>query len=268
MKLHFLGTGHGTALNCYNSCFVIENEKKEYFLIDSGGGNTLLNNLKAINIDVNQIYNAFITHTHIDHILGVIWFIRIIAKKYFKNSNEKNTRIYGNKEVIHAIKTICNEILPIDFVNLLGRKIELIIVNNDEKINVLDYEFMFIDLYATKVRQFGFVAKCNNKKITFTGDEYCKEEIKKYIYNSDYLIADGYMCGKEAEEYNPMKRHGHSSVKYISQIANDENVANLILIHTLDNDLENRRKMFTEDAKMYYNGNIYIPDDLDSINID
>lgn len=267
MQIHFLGTGHGTAINCYNSCFVIENENKEYFLIDSGGGNTLLTNLKNINIDIDRIYNVFITHTHIDHILGVIWFIRVIAKKYFKNRNENITKIYGNKEVIKAIDTICKEILPLDFVNLLKEKIKLIVVENEEKVDIIDYEFMFIDICAIKARQFGFVAKCNQKKVTFIGDEYCKEEIKKYIFNSDYLIADGYMYGNEAEEYNPMKKHAHSSVKYISKIANDAKIANLILIHTLDNDLKNRRKMFTQDAKKYYNGNVYVPDDLDSIDI-
>ena len=45
MKLHILGTGNGGALNCYNTCFAIENNK-EYFLVDGGGGNQILNQLK------------------------------------------------------------------------------------------------------------------------------------------------------------------------------------------------------------------------------
>ena len=36
MKITMLGTGHGTAINCYNTCFTIDNGN-EYFLVDAGG---------------------------------------------------------------------------------------------------------------------------------------------------------------------------------------------------------------------------------------
>lgn len=267
MKLYFLGTGHGMALNCYNSCFVIENGKREYMLIDSGGGNTLLKNLKLININDDNIYNVFITHTHIDHILGVIWFIRDISKNYFHNPEKKDTYIYGNDEVINAIRTVCTVVLPKDFISLLDKKIKLVVVKDNEKIKIIDYEFNFFDTKALKVKQYGFYILNNNSKITFIGDEYCKDEIKKIIFNSKWLIADAYMSGVKSEEYNPIKRHGHSSVKYISKIANENNVKNLILIHTIDDDLKNRKKDFIKDAKKYYNGKVYVPNDLEMIKL-
>ena len=102
---------------------------------------------------------------------------------------------------------------------------------------------------------------------TFIGDEYCKKEIEKYVFDSQWLIADAYMYGERAEEYNPMKKHSHSSVKYISEIARKNNVKNLILIHTSDDDLKNRKKCFTENAKKYYKGNVYVPNDLETIEI-
>lgn len=42
---------------------------------------------------------------------------------------------------------------------------------------------------------------------------------------------------------------------------------NLILYHASDNDLENRKRLYTEEAKQYFNGNIYVPDDLDVIEL-
>lgn len=267
MKLYFLGTGHGMALNCYNSCFVIQNEEHEYMLIDSGGGNTLLRNLKLLNINANDIYNVFITHTHIDHILGVIWFIRYISKYYFKNLEKRDTYIYGNDEVINAIRTICKVVLPKDFYGLIDEKIKLIVIKNDEERTILNYKFHFFDIKALKVKQYGFYILNNKEKITFIGDEYCKKEIEQYVYNSKILIADAYMSGEEAEIYNPMEKHSHSSVKYISEIANRNNVKNLILIHTIDNDLQNRKELFTKDAKKYFYGNIYVPKDLETIEV-
>lgn len=49
-KLRMLGTGSAMVTKCYNTCFTISNnEENEYFLVDTGGGNTILSNLeKAI----------------------------------------------------------------------------------------------------------------------------------------------------------------------------------------------------------------------------
>ena len=47
MKLHILGTGNGGALDCYNTCFSIENNN-EYLLVDGGGGNQILKQLNVI----------------------------------------------------------------------------------------------------------------------------------------------------------------------------------------------------------------------------
>ena len=37
--------------------------------------------------------------------------------------------------------------------------------------------------------------------------------------------------------------------------------------HTVDTDLENRKILFTEDAHKYYDGNVFVPDDLEVIEI-
>ena len=59
----------------------------------------------------------------------------------------------------------------------------------------------------------------------------------------------------------------HSTVKTASEIATSLNVKNLVLYHASDNDLENRKKLYTKEAKQYFNGNIYVPDDLDVIEL-
>ena len=53
----------------------------------------------------------------------------------------------------------------------------------------------------------------------------------------------------------------HSTVKTASEIATSLKVKNLVLYHASDNDLENRKRLYTEEAK----GNIYVPNDLDII---
>ena len=50
MKLIMLGTGNALVTECYNTCFVLE-ENREYFLVDGGGGNGILRQLKDAGIN-------------------------------------------------------------------------------------------------------------------------------------------------------------------------------------------------------------------------
>ena len=81
MKLTLLGTGNALVTECYNTCFVLS-EGEKHFMIDAGGGNTVLRQLKRAGIDVNAIHDLFLTHKHVDHFMGVIWMIRVICQWY------------------------------------------------------------------------------------------------------------------------------------------------------------------------------------------
>ena len=74
MKLTMLGTGNALVTEVYNTCFVIENEK-QYLLVDGGGGSEILKRLKDADISISDIHHIFVTHKHIDHILGIVWIV-------------------------------------------------------------------------------------------------------------------------------------------------------------------------------------------------
>lgn len=261
----FLGTGHANATECFNSCFAIK-QNDSVFLVDSGGGNGILKQLKNSSINLESIRAIFISHNHLDHILGAIWIIRILSKKYFKNEISLPMYIYGNDIVIDTIRKLVDIFLPNDFKSIINDKIMLdVIKNNDERI-VLNNKIRFFDLHAKKTSQYGFVFEYEkNKSFCFIGDEAYSPKCKEYVEGCEYLYADAYMYGEEAEKYNPIEKHHHSTVKYISNIAEQLKVKNLILSHTIDTNLPNRKKEFTKDAKLYYNGNIMVPDDLETI---
>jgi len=106
MKLIVLGTANGSAHSeCYNTCFCIENNG-QYFLVDGGGGNQILLNLKASYVDVLDIHDIFISHNHPDHILGIIWVLKRVSGGMRKGKYEGDLRIYGSDVTIHAIKTM------------------------------------------------------------------------------------------------------------------------------------------------------------------
>lgn len=55
--------------------------------------------------------------------------------------------------------------------------------------------------------------------------------------------------------------------KYVAQLCERLNVENVILSHTIDNDLKNRKKVFIEDSKKYYSGKVFVPDDFEKIEL-
>lgn len=266
MKIIMLGTGHGSVTKCYNTCFALE-KNDEYFLVDTGGGNGIINNLQASNIEMKKIKNVFISHTHIDHILGVIWIIREYVR-YYNRGYEIPLNIYGNNLVINAIRLMSEALIPEGLLKYVGTMIKLNIVEDGDKARILDNDITFIDLNAFKVKQFGFIIDYSPKKqFIFLGDEVCNAKTEKYLKNCEWIFSDAYMAGKEAEEYNPIERHHHSTVKFVAEMAERLNIKNIILSHSTDNDLEHRKQIFIDDAKKYYNGNVFAPYDLETFEI-
>lgn len=60
---------------------------------------------------------------------------------------------------------------------------------------------------------------------------------------------------------------GHSTVREAAGYAESLGVKNLILFHGSDDDIENRQTAYTEETRQVYHGNIYVPYDLDVIEL-
>lgn len=98
-KLIVLGTGSGLTINCYSLSALLENTNGNYFLIDTGSGNQILNHLKAKNININKIHDIFISHKHIDHLWGIIPLLRYIMQQHRKSNYDGILNIYCAEEI-------------------------------------------------------------------------------------------------------------------------------------------------------------------------
>ena len=92
MKLTILGTGNATVTECYNTCFVISN-KENHFMIDGGGGSMILHQLKSAGLDWKEMRDIFVTHKHIDHLLGIIWMLRMYCQGMARGQFDEHVRI-------------------------------------------------------------------------------------------------------------------------------------------------------------------------------
>lgn len=261
-----LGTGSAMVTKCYNTCFTIS-KGDEHFLIDAGGGNTILTNLEKANIKINKIHNMFISHNHNDHILGSIWVIRAVANSMLNNKYENTFNIYCNKKSIEAIKSICSYVLQNKFLKLFDDKIIFNEIENNTVVDILGRKTTFFDIHSTKELQFGFKTKLSNGKLlTFLGDEPYRDVVKVFCENVDYLLHEAFCLYSQKDIFKPYEKH-HATVKDACENARILNVENVILYHTEDKDLKNRKSLYLKEGKEVFSKKIYIPDDLDIITL-
>ena len=57
------------------------------------------------------------------------------------------------------------------------------------------------------------------------------------------------------------------SAKDASELAEKLGVQNLILYHTEDKNIVRRKELYTEEGKKYFSGNLYVPEDLEKIEL-
>ena len=155
MKLTILGTGNAKVTKCYNTCFAL-NEDKEYFMIDGGGGNTILKQLEDAGISWKEISTIFVTHKHIDHLLGIIWMLRMYCQGMARGQFDSEVTIYGHDEVISLLKQMAEMLLTPKETKFIGDKVHLEEVKDGEDRTILGHRVTFFDILSTKAKQFGF----------------------------------------------------------------------------------------------------------------
>lgn len=263
-KLTILGTGNAMVTKCYNTCFTISDDK-QHFLIDAGGGNTILSHLEKSSININEIHHIFISHNHNDHILGVIWVIRAAAQAMLNSKYEGNLNIYCHKNSIEAIKVICSFVLQKKFLELFESRIVFHEINDGEKLEILGRVVTFFDIGSTKDLQFGFhISLLNGKTLTFLGDEPYSEIVKDYCLDVDYLLHEAFCLYEERDIFKPYEKH-HATARDACENAGKLNAKAVVLYHTEDKNLSTRKERYTLEGREVYNRDIYVPDDLDII---
>lgn len=208
----------------------------------------------------------FITHSHTDHILGAIWIYRMIATNINNQKYQGQFHIYGNDHVINTIQTMVTMMLPKKLVDLMNQTIILHTVKDQEKVEILESEIQFFDICSTKIKQFGFTMKFNGKRLTCLGDEPMHESSLTYVSNVDYLLVEAFCLYEERALFDPYSKN-HTTVKEPCLLAQKENVKNVILYHCEETHGLKRKAKYLQEASLYCDKKVYVPNDLDSISL-
>lgn len=264
-KIIMLGTGNGGTLNLYNTCFVIQNNKGN-FLVDTGGSIEIINRLNKVNIDYKTIRHIFISHSHTDHILGIFWMFKKISRLAMHGEISEKINLYCNNVVFEAIKEVSKHILSKKLMDAIYAIVDFKVLQNGDIYNINGIDYTFFDIQARGTKQFGFECMINDKRLVFLGDETLNPHLYDKVKYADYVMHEAFCLDSEEEIFHAYEKN-HSTAKSASEIMNKLEVKNLILYHTEDSHGAERKLLYANEGKTYFNGNVIVPDELEVINI-
>ncbi|MCE5285562.1 MAG: MBL fold metallo-hydrolase [Pelosinus sp.] len=266
-QLIMLGTGHAMVTKCYNTCFALQNGD-EYFLVDAGGGNGIMKQLAEADISYTGIHHMFVTHGHTDHVLGVIWMVRKVAMLMINKKYDGQFTIYCHDELVKMITTFCGMTLPQNLVQFIGSRIVFHEVADGDSIEAATMEIKFFDIVSTKAKQFGFRALLpNGRTLVCLGDEPYNEAVSKdYVEKCDWMLSEAYCLYSDKEIFKPYAKH-HSTALDAGKLAERFDIKNLVLYHTEDTKLAERKICYTKEAGSVFNGAVFVPNDLEKIEL-
>ncbi len=269
-QITMLGTGNATVSQIYNTCFVLQTPST-LMLVDAGGGNGILSQLKKVNVQISDIHHLFVTHAHTDHVLGVIWVIRMVAQC---KGYEGLLHVYGNDKVMKVIKTIIDMILAKKQLTKVAERVVFHQLEDGDCFEVGDMKLECFDIQSTKEKQFGFRAELPSSSdesgkplvLACLGDESYNEQNRRYIVGADWMMCEAFCLYADRDTFKPYEKC-HSTALDAGKLAEELGVKNLILYHTEEKTLANRKENYTREAAENFKGRIFVPDDLEVIEL-
>lgn len=261
-----LGTGSAAVTQCYNTCFIVKSAQS-MFMVDAGGGNGILSQMRHAGIDLARLHHLFITHAHTDHILGAVWIVRMVIQLMKNGKHDGTFTVYSHDKALAVLSYICQMTLPASYKPLIATQVEMREVTDGECIDMEGIKLQCFDIFSTKEKQFGFAMQLpSGGKLVCLGDEPYNERCRQYAENAKWLMSEAFCLYKDRETFKPYEKH-HSTVLDAASVADALNVENLILYHTEDATLSTRKCNYAAEAAQHFNGNVFVPDDLETIEI-
>ena len=266
MKLTMLGTGHATVTRCYNTCFLLE-EGGRMVLVDGGGGNTIQRQLLLAGCDWKDIHHVVVSHCHLDHVLGVLWMLRLFCQGMRTGSYAGEAWIYSHRDVLDLLRDMAARTLSAKYRAPLDETLHLVEVHDGETISLLGHPTTFFDMQSVNETQYGFAMDyAQDKRLVFCGDEPCRKHLWRLAGQCEWLLHEAFCLASEAAVFRPHAKQ-HSTVQDACELAELLRVRNLVLYHTEDTHMENRKQLYLAEGQRFYSGNLFVPEDLESLEL-
>ena len=239
-QLIMLGTGNAVVTRCYNTCFILK-DRGSMLLVDAGGGNGILQQLEKAGIRLGD----------------AVWVTRVIMQEILKGKYSGVFNIYGHDKSIKVLSDICRMTLHKKYSECIGKTVLMNEVHNGERFQAGAFPMECFDVKSTKEKQFGFRTALSD------GEPFNGQNIS-YVENADWLMCEAFCLYGDREVFKPYEKN-HSTALDTGIIAEQLHVRNLVLYHTEDTCLLERKKRYGDEAGRNFSGTVHVPDDLETI---
>ena len=267
MRIIMLGTGHAVVTECYNTCWLLADDDGRCLLVDGGGGSGIVTQMAHAGVAWQDVREVFVTHRHIDHLLGIVWVLRMVAMEMRRGAYVGDLRVVADAEVMDVLLPMVRDLLWGADNELVGERIRFETVAAQERSTLLGRPVTFFDMHAHDVSQLGFrMGLEGGRTLVCCGDVHLQERDFAWAEGADWLLHEAF-CLSDHPAAGFIHRAGHSTVAEAAKIAARVGAANLLLYHTEDGDLAHRRERYVAEAAEHYAGRVHVPDDLEVIEL-
>lgn len=265
-KLTMLGTGHAAVSRCFNTCFVISTPKSA-LLTDCGSGSAVLGAISRSDLKLSDIHHLFITHAHIDHFWGALPLIVQVLSDSKRHRYQGTLTVCSHQGVLAKLEALLRIMLKKSDLQRLDGILRLQVLEDGQEAKFDDLSLKAFDIGSNHEKQFGYVLTLpGGLRLACLGDEPFYERCRPYVQGCDYLLCEAFCLKSMAEQYNPYRIH-HSTAADAARTAQGLKVKNLVLYHTEDDHLPRRQELYAAEAKEHFEGKIYVPYDLETIEL-
>ena len=264
-ELLMLGTGNAMAVRRYNTCFAVHTDEGQWFLTDAGGGNGIFRCLEDGGVAYKELHHMFVTHGHTDHIMGVIWIMRKVASLIGSGAYDGQFHIFCHDVTKQMLMSMAEMMFKKKDFDCIGSGICIHEVKDGDTVEFLGLSLTAFDICSTKAKQFGYVLTFpDGMKLTCLGDEPYNARCRPYAEGTDWLLSEAFCLYEHRDIFRPYEKN-HSTVKDAAETAAALGAAHLVLYHTEEKTGSSRKMLYMEEARNYYAGPVYIPEDMERI---
>ena len=178
-----------------------------------------------------------------------------------------------------VVKTIIDMILAKKQLAKVAERVVFHQLEDGDRFEVGDMKLECFDIQSTKEKQFGFRAELPSSSsddasenyakplvLACLGDEPYNEQNRRYIEGADWMMCEAFCLYADRDTFKPYEKC-HSTALDAGKLAEELGVKNLILYHTEEKTLANRKENYTREAAENFKGRIFVPDDLEVIDL-
>ena len=149
----------------------------------------------------------------------------------------------------------------------LGDRILFHDISDGQTDTILGRKVTFFDIHSTKMKQMGFTMElAGGGKLCCLGDEPYNPACAAYVRGADWLLCEAFCLYEDRERFKPYEKH-HSTVKDACELAQGLGIPHLVLWHTEDRRLAQRQTLYTQEGRADYDGDLHVPNDLDTLTL-